>query len=66
MMGRVFAFEQGMFTIFMATCVWLQGMYVDLWSGTPRDLAAVVSVGLLCMACLWGIREWKFGLRPNS
>lgn len=65
MMGRVFAFEQGMFTVLMAGCVWMQGMYVDLWGGTPRGLATLVSVGLMAMAVLWGIREWRLGMHRS-
>ena len=65
-MGRVFALEQASFTVMMALCTGLQGIYVDWAGGSARGLAAFVSIGLFVMAAVWGIRGavlgWPTGL----
>jgi MFS family permease len=52
-LGRVFAFDFGLFTLAMALSVWLTGVALDQTTATPRQIAMVLAAGSLLPAGIW-------------
>ncbi len=54
-LGRVFAFDFGIFTLAMAASVWATGSILDKTAVSPRQIALILSIGGLIPILLWVI-----------
>jgi hypothetical protein len=54
LLGRVFAFDIGVFTLAVSISLWLTGYVTDAFHFSPRTIVLLLSVGSMFPLALWG------------
>lgn len=57
-LGRVFAFDLGLFTLASSAAIWVSGFLLDTRSLDPRCLVGWFAVGSILPVLLWGLYQW--------
>src|SRR5690349_7415083 len=60
LLGRVFAFDIGVFTFAVSISLWLTGYVTDAFHFSPRTIVLLLSIGSLIPLALWGVAlRWQ-------
>lgn len=65
-LGRVFALDMAMFTVFSSTFIYLTGYLLDTYGLDPRQVVGLFALGGLVPPLLWSFRLWRVTRRESA